>query len=132
MTSNLQVRMFVLSREVGYLLWICMNSAKSRKRQAIPKLSLAYRFRKMIFMDQNLKTIYMNFSFDKFLIFFWLILVDTSCLMFDFSRHQRNTARKYIPRRKHIFCWCKVKDSVSKSFNFPRFHEHISNPIKIE
>ena len=48
--------------------WIC--------KQAIIKLSLAYSFRKMFFIGQNLKYVHMTYSFLELLIFFWLTLVD--------------------------------------------------------
>ena len=45
-------------------------------KMAIIKLSLAYSFRKMFFIGQNLKHVYMTYSFFELLIFFWLTVVD--------------------------------------------------------
>ena len=33
MTSSFQIVILILSREVGYLFWVWMNSEKSRKQQ---------------------------------------------------------------------------------------------------
>ena len=41
-------------------------------KQAIVKLSLAYIFREMFFIDQNLKHVHMTHSFLELLIFFCL------------------------------------------------------------
>ena len=56
MTSSFQVRILLLSREIGYLFL------------------LAYSFRKMPFIGQNLKYVLMTYSFVELLIFFLLIL----------------------------------------------------------
>ena len=45
------------------------------------KLSLAYSFREIFFIGQNLKLVQMTYSFLELLIFFWLTL-DISCLEF--------------------------------------------------
>ena len=49
---------------------------------------MAYSFRKMFFIGQNLKHIHMAYSFIELLIFFWLTLVDTLCLEF-ISHHAK-------------------------------------------
>ena len=56
MTSSFQVRILLLLREIGYLFL------------------LAYSFRKMPFIGQNLKYVLMTYSFVELLIFFLLIL----------------------------------------------------------
>ena len=71
MTSSFQVRIHILSREVGYLFWVWMNSEKSydkSSKQVKIKLSLAYIFRKMFFIGQNLKHVHMTYSFLELLI----------------------------------------------------------------
>ena len=64
-------------------------------KQAIIKLSLAYSFRKMFFIGQNLKHVHMTYSFLELLIFFWLTLVDIWCLEF-FSPCQKNIVCEWI------------------------------------
>ena len=81
MTSSFQVRMRILSREVEYL-YLSLNKLGEKFRatiilgkfckQAIMKLSLAYSFRKMFFIGQNLKLVHMAYSFLELLIFFYL------------------------------------------------------------
>ena len=66
MTSSFQSRIFILSKEVECLFWV----------------SLAYNFRKIFFIGQNLKHIHMACTFLKLLIFFWLTLVNNYCLEF--------------------------------------------------
>ena len=56
-------------------------------KQAIIKLSLAFSFRKMLFIGQNLKHVHMTYSFLELLIFFWLTL-DIYCLEF-ISHHTK-------------------------------------------
>ena len=56
---------------MAYCLVIC--------KQAIIELSLAYGFRKMFFISQNLKNVHMAYSFLEHLIFFRL---DIFCLEF--------------------------------------------------
>ena len=67
------------------------------------KFLLAYSFRKIFSIGQNLKHIHMTHSFFELLIFFWLTLV-TKYLLFEvyFSLHQRNTVYKYSLQRKTI------------------------------
>ena len=77
MASSFQVRILILSREVGYLFWVWMNSEKSydkSSKQVKIKLSLAYIFRKMFFIGQNLKHVHMTYSFLELFIFFGLTL----------------------------------------------------------
>ena len=57
MTSSFQVRMLLLSTEIGFLFL------------------LAYSFRKMLFIGQNLKYVHMTYSFLELLIFFLLTLL---------------------------------------------------------
>ena len=64
------------------------------KKQAITKLLLAYKFRKMFQIGKNSKLIHIAYSFDEILIFFWLTLVYIFCLTFDFSLHHRFTFPK--------------------------------------
>ena len=74
MTSSLIVRVIILSREVEYLFWVWMHSAKSCKRQyywyfckqAINKLLSGCGFRKVFVIDQNLKYIYVSYFFMNF------------------------------------------------------------------
>ena len=51
-------------------------------KQAIMKLSLAYSFRKMFFIGQNLNHVHMTYSFLELLIFFWWTQVDIYSLEF--------------------------------------------------
>ena len=82
-----------------------MNSAKSRKRQLFlviwetnynQILIGLYSFRKTIIIAQNLNHVHVTYH--KLLIFFWLTLVGILYwnLKIDFSRHQKNTVRKYV------------------------------------
>ena len=57
---------------------------------------MAYSFRKMFFIGENLKHVYMAYYFLEFLIFFWLTLV------VYFSPHQRNFVYKYKLQWKPI------------------------------
>ena len=43
----------------------------------------------MLFIGQNLKHVLMKYSSHKPSIIFWLSLVDTFCLKFDFLQHQK-------------------------------------------
>ena len=54
---------------------------------------LVYGFRKMFFIGQILKRVYVKLSFDQLLILFCLQIF--FCLKFDFPFHQRNK-QKYI------------------------------------
>ena len=80
MTSRFQVRIHILSRGRITLLSLSELGKKLRAtiildkfcKQAIIKLSLAYNFRKMLFIGQNLKHIHMTYSFLELLIFFCL------------------------------------------------------------
>ena len=58
------------------------NNSRQICKQAIIKLSLAYSFRKMFFIGQNLKHVHMTYSFLELLIFFWLTQVDIYSLKF--------------------------------------------------
>ena len=73
MTSSFQVRIRILSVEVGYLSMfeltrrkVSKNNSRKMCKQATIKLSLAYSFRNMFFIGQNLKYVHMTY----FLIFF--------------------------------------------------------------
>ena len=88
---------------VDHPICLWMNSTKSQtsiildnflKKQAITKLLLAYKFRKMFQIGKNSKLIHIAYSFDEILIFFWLTLVYIFCLTFDFSLHHRFTFPK--------------------------------------
>ena len=70
MTSSFHGKIHILSEDVE------SNS------QAIIKLSLAYSFRKIFFIGQNLKHVHMTYSLLELLIFFWLAVVDIKCLEF--------------------------------------------------
>ena len=63
-------------------------------------LSLVNSSRKIIRTSQNLKHVHIKYYFHEFLIIFCLTIVDSFCLKFDFSLHQKNTAHKYILQRK--------------------------------
>ena len=77
MTSSFRITIRILSRDVGYLLRVWMNSGKvvtdnnSRLicKQAIINFSLAYSFQKMFIIGQNLKHVHMTESFFELLIF---------------------------------------------------------------
>ena len=51
-------------------------------KQTIIELLLAYSFRKILFIDQNLKHVHVTYSFLERLIFFRLTLVNIYCLEF--------------------------------------------------
>ena len=62
-------------------------------QHAIIKLSVAYSFRRMFFIGQNLKHVLMTYSFLELLIFFLLTLIQKyrySLFGAYFSPHQRN------------------------------------------
>ena len=62
-------------------------------QRAIIKLSVAYSFRRMFFIGQNLKHVLMTYSFLELLIFFLLTLIQKyrySLFGAYFSPHQRN------------------------------------------
>ena len=66
-------------------------------QHAIIKLSVAYSFRRMFFIGQNLKHVLMTYSFLKLLIFFLLTLIQKykySLFGAYFSPHQRNIVCK--------------------------------------
>ena len=75
MTSSFQVRISILSRALGYVFWI--------------KLSLVYSFRKMFFIAQNLKHVYMTHFFSWT---FYHLLINSIYLVFEvyLSPHPRN------------------------------------------
>ena len=85
-----QVRIRILSREVGYFIWVEWTSRKvadhnkSRKirKQVMIKFSFTYSFLKIFFISQNLKHFQMTYSFLEFLVFYSLNLVDIYCLEF--------------------------------------------------
>ena len=58
------------------------NNSPQISKQGLIKLSLAYSFRKIFFIGQNLKHVHMTYSFLELLIFFWLTQVDIYCLEF--------------------------------------------------
>ena len=66
MTNSFQIRILVLSREVGYYFWVRMNLEENRKWQNI--------FRKIFFTGQNLKHVHITYSFLELLIIFWFTL----------------------------------------------------------
>ena len=68
---------------MAYCLVIC--------KQAIIELSLAYGFRKMFFISQNLKNVHMTYSFLEHLSFFRLDILFRVYL----SPHQRNIVCEY-------------------------------------
>ena len=78
MTSSFQVRKRILSRGRIPLLSLNEHGEKSRAtitlgkfcEQPIIKLPLAYGFRKMFFIGQNLKHVHMTYSFLELLILF--------------------------------------------------------------
>ena len=64
--KNIEARQNVggsYKRKTVYLFWVWMNSEKSCKWQATIKLSLAYSFRKIFFIGQNLKHVHMTYPF---------------------------------------------------------------------
>ena len=69
MASSFQGRILILSREVGYLFLIRMNSAESHEnyfrkfgKQVIIKLFWTYSFRKIFIICQNLKHVHVKYS----------------------------------------------------------------------
>ena len=72
------------------------------------KLSLAYSFRKMFFIGQNLKHVHMTYSFLELLIFFWLTQVDIYCL--EFISHHITEILHLNTNSKGNQSWNKNKD----------------------
>ena len=93
-------------------------------KQTIIKLSLAYIFRKMFFIGQNLKHVHMTYSFLELLIFFWLTQVDIDCL--EFISHHNKEMLYLNTNSKRIQSWNKNKRfhlflSLNKSKHFHLF-----------
>ena len=118
MTSSFQIRIRIFSREVigtsSEFEWTLRkvatgNNSRQICKQSIIKLSLAYSFRRMFFIDQNLNQVYMTYSFLELLIFFWLTEVDIDCL--EFISH-------HITEILHLNTKSKGNKSWNKSKHF--------------
>ena len=80
MTISLQVRILILSREVGYLVWVRINSAKSCEWQLFAvilqtshnQILIGLKFSKNVFRWETFKTcscdIFFSWTFHLFLI----------------------------------------------------------------
>ena len=110
MTSSFQVGIMILSTEVGYLLWVWMNSEKIRKRQSFSVILqtshnqtfIGSWFPENVFYRSKFKTrshdLFFSWTFDLLLISFnWYLLFGLY-----FSLHQRNIVCKYKLQRKPI------------------------------
>ena len=88
-------------------------------KQAIMKLSLAYNFRKMFFIGQNLKHVHMTYSFLELLNMYVNI---------NFMGNQSwNTIHELVSDinvEKTCFFKCKIKTCMI-NFNVSQFHGHI-------
>ena len=139
----------IFGQEEGYLFWVWMslrqvasdnNSRWICKEAIIKQLSLAYSFRKMFFIGQNLKHVYATYFFLERLDSFWLTLVDINCQKFVSHHIKEYCMRIQIPKEtNHEIKTCSpVSVDVEKScllmsslnslraiFNFSQFHEHI-------
>ena len=90
MTSSAQIRILILSREVGYLFWVWMNLAKYCKTIIIlcyfvNKSSYWFIVFGKCFSSFKFKALLSNilfYYFDELLIFFWITLVDILCFKF--------------------------------------------------
>ena len=121
------------------------NNSRQICKQAIIKLSLAYSFREMFFIGQNLNHLHMKF-FLNFWSFFALTQVDIDCLRVFFSPHHRNIVSEDNSKENqswnknkhfnlflswnenkhfHLFLSYEVKNSLWTIFIFSLFHEHI-------
>ena len=82
------------------------NSSPQICKQAIIKLSLAYSFRKMFFIGQNLNHVHMTF-FLNFWSSFDLTQLDIDCLRVFVSPHHRNIVSEYNSKENQS--WNKKK-----------------------
>ena len=104
---------------------------------------MAYSFREMFFIGQNLNRVHMIYSFLELLIFFWLTQVDIYCLEFishhiteilylntDSNRNQSWNKNKHFHlslswsknKHFHLFLYYKVKNCLWTIFIFFQFH----------
>ena len=85
----------------------------------------------MFIIAQNIKHVYVTFSFHELLIFFLLTLVDIFCLKFDFLINQKNTVlhtlNDEIKPKRIIFLPSPVFSKVLKI----HFHERIFVKLKV-
>ena len=125
MKSSFQVRILILSREVGSFKfeWTRRKVASDNYyrqicKQTIVKFSLAYSFWKTFFIGQILKHVDMTYSFLELLIL--LILINSSkCLYFGayFSLHHRSTVCKYKLQSKSIIDTNRYKFSLASDID---------------
>ena len=94
-------------------------------KQAIIKLSLAYSFRKMFFIGQNLKHVHMTYSFLELLIFFCLKKYCASIQTSWETNHKIPIMNLFLilMLKKPVF-YAKLRLLVI-NFNVSQFHEHI-------
>ena len=93
---------------------------------------MAYSFRKIFFVGQNLKHVHMTYSFLELLIFFWLTLdhhtKEILHVNTNFMRNQ-SWSKKIIFIYFWYRCWknlfFNIKLKLLINFNFSQFHEHI-------
>ena len=108
---------------------------------------MAYSFREMFFIGQNLNCVHMTYSFLELLIFFWLTQVDiysqvdiyclefishhiTEILYLNSNRNQSWNKNKHFHlsllwnknKHFHLFLYYKVKNSLWTIFIFFQFH----------
>ena len=115
MTSIIQVRVLILSREVKYLFWVLLNSAKSPNGHA---------------WDNYSQACHVTFIFSLTFDLLWLTLADNFCLKFDFSLHQLDLFtysewRKKI--QKYAFTLFSDVDVKESCFLMQSLKFHIKN-----
>ena len=71
------------------------NNSPQISKQGLIKLSLAYSFRKIFFIGQNLNDVHITYSFLELLIFFWFNSSRYWLFGVFFSSHHRNTVSEY-------------------------------------
>ena len=130
-----------MSREFRNLFWVWMNLKVQSSL-----LLLAYFLWNMFFIGQNLKHVYMTYSFLELLIFFWLPLADIYCLEFfshyikeildlniNSKRNQSSNRNKVINISFCLWYWfCKILlffmltwNSLSAACNFSVSRTHL-------
>ena len=94
-------------------------SWQSCKQVIVNKPLIRDRFYRILFIGQNLNCIFVIYSFEKLLVFFWLALVDIFCLKFVFalacvyvSQRKRNNERKTNGNTFSLISNVDVKESI--------------------
>ena len=92
LTSSIQIRILILSREAGCLFRDWMNSAKYLKQQLFSvilsmKTHIGLYFQKLFLVGQNFKALSCDIFFDELLVFFWITLLDIFCLKFEWKNY---------------------------------------------